>query len=429
MVPMEAATRVPSHGETVEDRARYVAARLGLADFVYRAQLVNRGEGSREPGDAILYANGRGAVIQVKARDPHAAVRDTTTEKVQRWVDKHGAKAYRQGQGTRRELLARRAEGRPVLATPVRAAHLPPDAQEKAALVLDMDVRNWPTIVVFDHPGADRALAPVPADAFWITLPDWRNLHRAIRSTTGLLDYIHRVLASDPTPRWTLGTEGRRFAEVVATDRRYAAEGGRGSRPYLDYSTLDDPLGVELYRDVLERVWPEDGSLPMVRIEDYRRLMEHLDALPPSTAADMGRWIASKRRHLLEHKSWASGAFLTGDRLTVYACDHADNHDDDNLFVAELVALMTVRAIEIAEQGRPEVESAAIGVLQGEAWLDYRFAYATPPLDMPPDIRLETELRRGVFDLATRRVRRVDVRRNSRCPCGSGRKFKVCHGR
>lgn len=58
-----------SHGDAVEDRARYIAARLGLADFVYRAELVNRGAGTREPGDAILYANGRGAVIQVKARD------------------------------------------------------------------------------------------------------------------------------------------------------------------------------------------------------------------------------------------------------------------------------------------------------------------------------------------------------------------------
>lgn len=166
-------TRVRSHGETVEDRARYVAARLGLAGFVYRAQLVNRGAGSREPGDAILSANGRGAVIQVKARDLDAALRDISADKVQRWVDKNGAKAYRQGQGTRRELLARRAENRPVLATPVRAAHLPRDAREKAALVLGMDVANWPTIVVFDHPAADLALAPVPADAFWITLCDW----------------------------------------------------------------------------------------------------------------------------------------------------------------------------------------------------------------------------------------------------------------
>lgn len=99
---VESGTPVPSHGQAVEDRARQVAARLGLADFVYRPQLVSRGGANREPGDAILYANGRGAVVQVKARDPDAALRDDTTEKVQRWIDKHGAKAYRQGQGTRR---------------------------------------------------------------------------------------------------------------------------------------------------------------------------------------------------------------------------------------------------------------------------------------------------------------------------------------
>lgn len=427
---MDTATSVPSYGEVVEERARQVAARLGLADFVYRPRLVRRGAANREPGDAILYANGRGAVIQVKSRNPDAAVRDGSAEKVQGWIDKHGAKAYRQGKGTRRQLQGRQAEGRPVVATSVRAAHLPPDDQEKAALLLDMDLAEWPIIVVFDHPHAHQAVAPEPAEVFWITLPDWHSLHQAIRSTTGLLDYIHRVLASHPTPRWTLGTERRRFDEVVQADRTYASEGGRRwARPYLDNSALDDPVGAELYRDVLERVWPEDGSPPAVPIDDYRRLMEHLDGIPPSMAADIGRWIASKRRHLLEHNSWASGAFLSGKRLTVYACDHADNHNHEESFLAELFALMTVRGLEIAEQGRPDVECAAIGVLQGEAWLDYKFAYSVPPLDMPADIRLEMELRLGVFDLTTGRIRRVRIERNAKCPCGSGRKFKLCHGR
>lgn len=71
--------------------------------------------------------------------------------------------------------------------------------------------------------------------------------------------------------------------------------------------------------------------------------MVHLDALPPSMASDVGRWIASKRRHLLEHKSWASEAFLAGNQLTVYACDHADNNEDENSFLTKLVALMTMR--------------------------------------------------------------------------------------
>lgn len=413
----------------VEDRARRIAARLGLADFVYRPRLVVRGGGNREPGDAILYANGRGAIIQVKARDPDAAAGDDTAEKVQRWIDKHGAKAYRQGQGTRRQLLTRRAEGRPVVAVPVRADHLPPEDQEKAALIVDFDVSNWPTIVVLDHPRADLAVSPLPTDAFWITLSDWQQLHRALRSTTALLDYIHRILEANPTPNWTLGTERDRFAELVRADREYALEGGSGMRPSVDYSTIDDALGVELYRDVLERVWAEDGSIPAVPIEDYRQLMEHLDALPPSMAGTIGRWIATKRRHLRTHRSWASGAFLIGNRLTIYACDHADNYHDDDRFVAELIGLMMVRSLEISQQGRPSVESAAIGVLQGATWLDYKFAYMSRPMEVPPDLRLDMELRRGVFDLSTLRVRRLDVGRNARCPCGSGRKFKSCHGR
>ncbi len=419
----------PSYGDAVEDRAREVAARLGVADFVYRALLVRRGGGNREPGDAILYANGKGAILQVKSRDPAAAARDDSADKVQGWINKHGMRAYRQGKGTRRQLLARQAEGCPVMAVPVRAAHLPFEYQQKAGLILDMDVAQWPTVVVIDHPAADRAVAPMPADALWITLADWLELHRAIRSTTGLLDYIYRVLASDPTPGWTLGTEQHRFAEVVRSDAHVASEGGIHAHPYFDYSVVDDSVGVELYRDVLERVWPEDGSLPKVRIEDYRRIIEHLDGLPPSMAAQIGRWFASKRRHLREHKSWVSGAFLTGSRLTVYACDHADNHSDDESFVVKLAALLTVRAIEITEQGLPDLECAAIGVLQAEGWLDYKFVYITPPFEIRPDIRTEVEIGLGVFDLKSRRVRGLNVGRNVKCPCGSGRKFKVCHGR
>ena len=79
----------PSYGDAVEDRAREVAARLGVADFVYRALLVRRGGGNREPGDAILYANGKGAILQVKSRDPVAAVRDDSADKVQGWINKH----------------------------------------------------------------------------------------------------------------------------------------------------------------------------------------------------------------------------------------------------------------------------------------------------------------------------------------------------
>src|SRR4051794_6834514 len=288
-----------------------------------------------------------------------------------------------------------------------------------------MRIEDWPTIVVLDHPQAGMARAPLAANVFWITLDDWIDLHRAIRSTTGLLSYVQRVLATDPTPRWTLGTEGRRYAAFVKADRTYAAEGGQYSVPYLGYEVLDDPVGVALYRDVLEHVWPKDGA--SVPIEAYRRLIEHLDGLPPNLAAEMGRWIQGKRDHLRLHRSGASGAFLTGDRLTIYACDHIDNYDDPEDFVARLTALMAVRGMEVIEQGR-DVKTAAIGVLQGESWLDYQFAYADPPLTPPPDVRFDIEDRFGVFDLKRGLVRPLKVERNERCPCGSGQKYKCCHG-
>lgn len=291
-----------------------------------------------------------------------------------------------------------------------------------------MDVEAWPTIVVLDHLGANRAVAPGPEDAFWITLSDWLELHRAIRSTTGLLDYVYRVLASKLRTSLTLGVENQRFAQVVAADEDYAGSDRRRTHPYLDYSSLEDPRGVDLYRDLLERVWPEDGSLPQVPIGDYRRLMEHLDGLPPSRAAAVGKWIAAKRRHLRMHKSWASGAFLTGNRLTLYACDHADNYDSTDSFDDALLALVTVRGQELLEQGSDCPECAAVGVLKGPTWTDYRFAFSPTPVDVAPGLRLATELRHGVFDLAARRVRWLDIGRNSKCPCGSGRKFKVCHG-
>lgn len=42
---------------------------------------------------------------------------------------------------------------------------------------------------------------------------------------------------------------------------------------------------------------------------------------------------------------------------------------------------------------------------------------------------LELESVAGVVDLVTRRVCRVDVGRNSKYPCASERKLKLCHGK
>jgi hypothetical protein len=413
------------YGSVVEERTRQVAARLGLADFVYSSRLLRKGGGSREPGDGLLYANGRGAILQVKSRHPDAVASDRTVDDVQAWVTKHGRKALSQGRGTRREIARQAHAGSPVLAVPVRAMHLPDKRQDDLGLVLDMDVSAWPVIVVIDHPYATGVTAP-GEDAFWITPDDWVVLHRALRSVTGLLDYVSRCLEAQPGGPVPLGREEERFANLVEVDRAFALAGGSRSLPYIDYSSLEDPLGAALYRDVLEHVWPPDDELS-VPVEDYRRVNEHMDALPPSMAAAVGRWIAKKRGELDQGRRWSSGAVLSEHRLSVYACDAASNYDDGLWeFEASLAILSTLRGHEVVASGRADVETLGIGILIGDGWIDYRYFYAVPPLDLPSEDRRRAEWRWGRMDFTAGRAVPLRVGRNDRCPCGSGKKYKVC---
>lgn len=55
------------HGIDAEEAARGAAAVLGLPDFVFTVTPLEKSRASREVGDALLIANGQGAVVQVKA--------------------------------------------------------------------------------------------------------------------------------------------------------------------------------------------------------------------------------------------------------------------------------------------------------------------------------------------------------------------------
>src|ERR1022692_1910823 len=88
-----------AHGHAVEDDVRQIAARLGVADFVYTVPQLAKGGASREVGDALLVSNGRGAILQVKSRQPNSRPEDGAM-----WLSTRGEKAYRQGKGTRRQV-------------------------------------------------------------------------------------------------------------------------------------------------------------------------------------------------------------------------------------------------------------------------------------------------------------------------------------
>ena len=74
------------HGLDAEEATRGAAAVLGLTDFVFIVARLEKGPASREIGDALLAANGRGAIVQVKARHPGAG------DDGANWLSKHGGK-------------------------------------------------------------------------------------------------------------------------------------------------------------------------------------------------------------------------------------------------------------------------------------------------------------------------------------------------
>lgn len=232
------------YGHLVEEEVRQIVVQLGVADFVYTVPVVRHGGGTREVGDALLFSNGMGAILQMKSRLP-----GSREENGPAWLTRRGGKAYRQGKGSRRKIALRQAEGSTVVAFPVRADHWAEEDRQAVALLLTMDVADWPVIVVLDHPNVD-GLDPPFADAFWITTADWLELNRALRSVTAVLTYVRRVLDAGALTV-PLGHEVDRFRAVVEADARYAEGGGPMSRPWLTADSLRDETGADLYRELL----------------------------------------------------------------------------------------------------------------------------------------------------------------------------------
>ncbi len=214
---------------------------------------------------------------------------------------------------------------------------------------------------------------------------------------------------------------------MVQSDVEYAAAGGKSSRPWLTADSLYDPTGAALYRELLERIWPEDPEeLPQAPIGDTRRILEFLDDVPPGLQVEAGQWILRKRSEIRD-SAWASGAWMfNNERLFVFGCSPAESFADIEHFDAKLASLACVRAKEIRLQGRVITSLLAVGHIVGDGYIDYRYIYMEPPLDAPPELMRSISHEHGIFDLKTGHVNFPRAGRNERCPCGSGLKFKYC---
>jgi uncharacterized protein YecA (UPF0149 family) len=411
----------------VEERARAIAAILGVSDFVYSVPPVERAGSSREVGDGLLVVGDRGAVLQVKSRFPSEQLVDSAG-KAWRWVRKHAEKGYRQGSGSRRTIERYRDAGMPLSASPVRAQEVDESERHRYDLVLDHSVAVWRTIVIIDHPGVLGCLLPRRPSTFWITLDDWRELNRAIRSVNGLLTYVERALRHSDDLSVPLGFEQDRWSAFLDADQSYAARGARFASPLFSDAAVEDSSGADLYRELLEYVWPRTGLITWENANEYRLIVEFLDAAPPGLQVTVGRWVLRKRKELAESGERSSGTALMGDRLLVYLCASEDAFDDATDFAAELFALTVTRCEEYHEANRGSVETLGVGVLVlNEAGQEYNYQLIREPQEVPRELRRAIEWRYGVPNFLLGTTAPLAVGRNERCPCGSGRKFKNCH--
>ncbi|TFV52092.1 hypothetical protein [Blastococcus sp. TF02A-35] len=404
------------HGGAAETAVRDVAAALGLPDFVYIVPRVRKGKADREVGDALLIANGAGAVVQVKARRPDAM------DDGSGWLTKHGRKASRQAEGSRRTIEEQQRSGKPLTAFPVRVTNLDEAERQQAGLLLDHDVSSWPTIIVVDHPGVTGQPVPDPS-AFWITLDDWHQLMRGLRSVTALLKYVRRVLAAEPPLHVPLGQEQQRFLAVIEADARAGGTAG-----WLTSEVYTDPVGAQLYRELVERVWPNDQSLPAVTLSNYRRVVDFLDATPPGAMPRLGRWLLAKRAQQAEHNGHASGLVILDQAwVLIFAAATWTEPSDESIFDAVLAALAIVRSAEISTfQGYP-VSALAVGHLVAEnQHIDYRYVLPEGPVEPTQRERSLVLHNFGLFDGTQRTVVPLIAGPQERCPCGSGLLFREC---
>lgn len=222
-------------GYVVEDYARRLAGALGVPDFVYEPVTVRRSRGVREVSDGLLVAGADGVIVQVKSRDRDAGRSDSPT-KAESWLRKKALGAQRQVAGTRRTLLTGE--------TRVRSLR----GFERAG----PNVTDRPGVVILNHPTIAPVTLETTTDTLYISLTDWLDLHRMVRSTAGVITYVRRALACGLSV--PLGREADRYRALAQADLE--AGSSLTSFPTLPPIGLteQDLWHAALFDDLVERV-------------------------------------------------------------------------------------------------------------------------------------------------------------------------------
>lgn len=399
-----------SYGTKREAEVRGVAARLGVADFVYHASATSKGTGMREAaGDGILMAGDHGAILQVKTRDPEKAAFDSEAEATA-WIRKNASRALRQGRGTRRELNRRRLMGAPIDVIPVRAIGLPESTKKKYEGSISQDVSNWPIIVIIDHPSnviIDLGFEP---DAIWLNFADWTEIQRRLRSTRATLEYARRVLSD--RNHVSLGQEYVRYSTMRKADEE-AVRLNHTCLPFLSDPDRFDKLGTDLFHDIIEKIWPDDGPIPWKSAEEYRGIVEFLDEVPPQIQSQLGRWFLKKRSELADGSYLPSGLIRLDKRdRIVFACSHMRDWANKHEWSAELSLLTSFRHLQACESGAAlDTRTLGVGALVEDrsentsvSYIFFMVKGQDNAPNIPKDLRRSFERTYGIHDHASGRT-------------------------
>jgi hypothetical protein len=374
--------QAPAWGFAVEDYARRLAGSLGVADFVYQPVVERKGSAQREISDGVLACGDDGLIVQVKARDLKVGGIDAP-HRAEAWVRKAAADGLAQANGTRRRL----GLGSVTLES-LRGFQRTFHA-----------AAQWPAVVIIAHPRLPELLLNHEPNTMWISILDWLGLHDRLRSTASVIEYVRRTLTSGLHP--PLGREVDRYDLLAAADA--AASGGPDSVPLLPPQSLDgdDETYSLLITEMIEQAWKPDGFHPWTDPDQYRRIVEDLDRIPPAMRADLGRKMfgtygkmraASKRSSFLYVDRSQNGLFP-------FVYDTSDNWPDPKEFLALVAAVAMTRYAHGKESGLAPSFALGVGVLvDNQRGVSYSFCHVETADPLDADIRRLIEEDFGVFD-------------------------------
>lgn len=260
-------------------------------------------------------------------------------------------------------------------------------------------VGHWPAVVIIVHPQAPELVLPQEPNTMWITLDDWLGLHDRLRSTAAVIGYVSRALASGLHP--PLGREVDRYDLLADADQ--AAPGGPNSVPLLPLQSLDgdDEVFSLLITEMIEQAWKPDGFYPWTQADQYRRIVEDLDRIPPACRADLGRKMfdtyskmrtAARRRSFLYLDKSQDGLFL-------FIYDSSDRWSEPAVFLAQVAAVAMTRFAHAQESGTAPSFALGAGVLvDQDRGVSYSFCHVETAELFDPEVRRLVEEEFGVFD-------------------------------